>query len=175
MIRRRQKSCKGEVCSILIVLSVDNALLCMFQRVWTYFQDIKQYLYSGVCTFGALQQTANFCKKWRGTYFRRGTYLRGFTVISKEKKFLFSRRWRAKRRLTRSTFYFNIFLPCTPFLFSFRLWQKKPFNCCSILNPKKALVSGLKHRNSKFLSGWRWGRIVGKKDNKEKKRASKII
>ena len=35
----------------------------------------------GVCTFGALQQTANFRKKWRGTYFRRGTYLRGFTVI----------------------------------------------------------------------------------------------
>ena len=34
-----------------------------------------------VCTFGALQWTANFCKKWRGTYFRRGTYLRGFTVV----------------------------------------------------------------------------------------------
>ena len=29
----------------------------------------------GVCTFGALQPTANFRKKWRGTYFRRGTYL----------------------------------------------------------------------------------------------------
>ena len=35
----------------------------------------------GVCTFGALQPTANFSKNWRGTYFRRGTYLRGFTVI----------------------------------------------------------------------------------------------
>ena len=34
----------------------------------------------GVCTFGALQPTANFSKNWRGTYFRRGTYLRGFTV-----------------------------------------------------------------------------------------------
>ena len=30
----------------------------------------------GVCTFGALQPTANFSKNWRGTYFRRGTYLR---------------------------------------------------------------------------------------------------
>ena len=35
----------------------------------------------GVCTFGALQPTANFSKNWRGTYFRRGTYLRGFTVF----------------------------------------------------------------------------------------------
>ena len=36
----------------------------------------------GVCTFGALQPTANFRKKWRGTYFWRGTYLRGFTVVT---------------------------------------------------------------------------------------------
>ena len=28
-----------------------------------------------------MQPTANFRKKWRGTYFRRGTYLRGFTVF----------------------------------------------------------------------------------------------
>ena len=79
MIRRRQKSCKEEVCSILF--SVDNALLCMFQQLWTNFQDIGVLIFGGLCTFGALRPTANFCKKWRGTYFRRGTYLRGFTVF----------------------------------------------------------------------------------------------
>ena len=35
----------------------------------------------GVCTFGALQPIANFRKTWTGTYFRRGTYLRGFTIF----------------------------------------------------------------------------------------------
>ena len=65
-----------------LVLSVDNALLCMFQRLWTYFQDIGVLIFGGVCTFGALRPAANFCKKWRGTYFRRGTYLRDFTVFS---------------------------------------------------------------------------------------------
>ena len=44
-----------------LVLSVDTALLCMFQRLWTYFKDRGTYIW-GVCTFGALQPTANFCK-----------------------------------------------------------------------------------------------------------------
>ena len=30
-----------------LVLSVDNALLCMFQRVWTYFQDIGVLIFGG--------------------------------------------------------------------------------------------------------------------------------
>ena len=48
-----------------LVLSVDKALLCMVQRLWTYFQDTGGTYIWGVCTFGALQPTANFCKKWR--------------------------------------------------------------------------------------------------------------
>ena len=48
---------------------------------YAHTSRIQGYLYLGVCTFGALQPTAHFRKKWRGTYFRRGTYLRGFTVI----------------------------------------------------------------------------------------------
>ena len=47
----------------------------------------------GVCTFGALQRTAIFCKKWRGTYFRRGTYLRGFTVSSLHPRVLSWKLW----------------------------------------------------------------------------------
>ena len=42
------------------------------------------YIWGGVCTFGALQLTANFGKKWRRTYFRRRTNLRGFTVVNYE-------------------------------------------------------------------------------------------
>ena len=59
-----------------LVLSVENTLFCMFQRLFIYFQDTGVLIW-GVCAFGALQPTANFSKKWRGTYFRRGTYLRG--------------------------------------------------------------------------------------------------
>ena len=62
------------------VLTAHNTLLCMFQQLCTYFQDRGTYI-QGVCTFGALQPTVNFSKNWRGTYFRRGTYLRGFTVV----------------------------------------------------------------------------------------------
>ena len=62
------------------MLSAHNTLLSMFQPLCTYFQETG-YLYAGVCTFGALQPTVNFSKNWRGTYFRRGTYLRGFTVV----------------------------------------------------------------------------------------------
>ena len=48
-----------------LVISVDNALLCMVQQLWTYFQDIGVLRFGGggVCTFGALRPTANFCKK----------------------------------------------------------------------------------------------------------------
>ena len=45
-----------------LVIFVDNALLCMCQQLWTYFQNMG-YLYLGVCTFGALPPTANFCEK----------------------------------------------------------------------------------------------------------------
>ena len=45
-------------------------------------QDIGVLIF-GVWTFGALHPAANFSKNWRGTYFRRGTYLRGFTVLVK--------------------------------------------------------------------------------------------
>ena len=53
------------------------------QALCTYFQDTGVLISSlfGVCTFGVLQPTANFSKNWMGTYFRRGTYLRGFMVI----------------------------------------------------------------------------------------------
>ena len=30
-----------------LVLSVDNALLCMFHRLWTYFQDIGVLIFGG--------------------------------------------------------------------------------------------------------------------------------
>ena len=35
-----------------LVLSVDNALLCMFQRVWTYFQDIGVLIFGGYVLSG---------------------------------------------------------------------------------------------------------------------------
>ena len=54
------------------VLSAHKTLLCMFQRLCTGYRG--DYI-RGVCTFGALQPTANFSKNWRCTYFRRGTYL----------------------------------------------------------------------------------------------------
>ena len=79
MIRRRQKSCKEGVCSIQCFPHTKRCCACFSDYVHTSM--IQGYLYSGVCTFGALQPTANFSKNWRGTYFRRGTYLRGFTVV----------------------------------------------------------------------------------------------
>ena len=81
MIRRRQKSCKEGVCSIQCFPHTRRCCACFSNYVHT--SRTQGYLYSGVCTFGALQPTANF-KNWRGTYFRRGTYLRGFTVWGKE-------------------------------------------------------------------------------------------
>ena len=48
------------------------ALIC------TYVEDTGVW---GVCTFGAFQPTAKFSKTIKGTYFWRGTYLRGFTVL----------------------------------------------------------------------------------------------
>ena len=35
-----------------LVLSADNALLCMFQRVWTYFQDIRVLIFGGYVLSG---------------------------------------------------------------------------------------------------------------------------
>ena len=61
------------------MLSVENTLLCMFQRLCTYFQDTGGTFIWGVCTFGALQPTANFRKKWRVLIF--GGVLTGFYGI----------------------------------------------------------------------------------------------
>ena len=62
-----------------LVLSVENTLLCMFQRLCTYFQDTG-YLYLGGMYFRGIAAGSKFQEKMKGTYFRRGTYLRGFTV-----------------------------------------------------------------------------------------------
>ena len=82
MIRRSEKFCKEGVCSIQC--SPHTACSCACFRDYAHTSRIQGSLYSGVCTFGALQLTVNFSKNWRGTYFRRGTYLRGFTVLKQE-------------------------------------------------------------------------------------------
>ena len=64
MIRRRQKSCKEGVCSIQCFPHTTRYCGCFSDYVHT--SRIQGYLYSGggggVCTFGALQPTANFSK-----------------------------------------------------------------------------------------------------------------
>ena len=66
------------------MLSVENTLYMHVSAIMHILPGYRgTYIWGGgggVCTFGALQPTANIRKKWRGTYFRRGTYLRGFTV-----------------------------------------------------------------------------------------------
>ena len=79
MIRRSEKILQVLRSLFNPVISAHNTLLYMFQRLCTYFQD-RGVLIIGVCTFGALQPTAIFSKSWRGTSFRKGIYLRGFTV-----------------------------------------------------------------------------------------------
>ena len=68
-----------------LVLSVENTLLCMFQRLCTYFQD-KGYLYLGGMYFRGIAADSKFQEKMKGTYYRRGTFLQGFTVTKKKKK-----------------------------------------------------------------------------------------
>ena len=58
------------------MLSVENALLCMFQRLCTCFQDTGVLIFfwgGGVCIFGVLQPTANFKEKMKGYLFSEGT------------------------------------------------------------------------------------------------------
>ena len=76
LIRRRQKSCKEGVCSIQCFPHTTRCCACFSDYVHT--SRIQGYLYLRVCTFGALQPTANFSKNWSGTY------LRGFTVYYKK-------------------------------------------------------------------------------------------
>ena len=58
------------------VLSVDNTLLCTFQRLCTSFQD------TGVLIYGRYVLSGHSSRQQIsvGTYSRRGTYLRGVTV-----------------------------------------------------------------------------------------------
>ena len=64
-----------------LVLSVGNALLCMFQRLWTYFQDIGviifgEYVLSGHC--GRQQLSI----KNEGYLFSEGYLFTGFYGIA---------------------------------------------------------------------------------------------
>ena len=98
----------------------------------------------GVCTFGALQPTANFIKNWRGTYFRRGTYLRGFTVIHEQiDNFVCTRSLVSceKRFFSLNFTIFESF--CQQF--SFFQWQCSPTQ----------KVSGIPSIFSKAISQWR--------------------
>ena len=79
MIRRSEKSCKEGVCLIQCCSHTTRCCACFSDYAHT--SSIQGYLYSGGMYFRALQPTANFSQNWRGTYFRRGTYLRGFTVF----------------------------------------------------------------------------------------------
>ena len=78
------------------VISVDSTLLttCACFRDNGHTPRIQGFLYSGVCTFGALQPTENISKNWRGTY------LRGFTV---------SDRWEIRTSFTFIHFFETIF------------------------------------------------------------------
>ena len=76
MIRRSEISSKEEVCSILCFLWKTSCCACFSDYVHT--SRIQQYLYLGVCTFGALQPTANFRKKMKGYLFSEGYLFTGF-------------------------------------------------------------------------------------------------
>ena len=95
MIRRRQKSCKEGVCSIQCFPHTRRCCACFSDYVHT--SRIQGYLHSGGMYFRGIATTANFSKNWRGTYFRRGTYLRGFTV-----PFLFLKTTRATKASPRT-------------------------------------------------------------------------
>ena len=92
MIRRSEKSCKEGIRAFRTqhaVVHVSGIMHILPGYRGTYIR--------GVCTFGALQLqlTANFSKNWRGTYFRRGTYLRGFTVSSCRSRMASRTGWQA--------------------------------------------------------------------------------
>ena len=78
MIRRRQKFCKEGVCSTQCFPHTTRCCACFSDYVHT--SRIQGYLFGGYVLSGHcnLQQIS---VKTEGTYFRRGTYLRGFTVI----------------------------------------------------------------------------------------------
>ena len=52
---------------------------CMFQRLFVYFQDTGVLIFGGYVLSGYCSHQ-QISVKHEGTYFRRGTYLRGFTV-----------------------------------------------------------------------------------------------
>ena len=65
------------------VLSAHKMLLCIFQRLCTHFQDTGVLIFGGYVLSGHCNQQ-QISVKLKGTYFRRGTYLRGFTVAELE-------------------------------------------------------------------------------------------
>ena len=68
------------------MISVENKLLCMFQRLCTYFQDTGYLYFGGGGGGGEGYVLSGHCSRQQisgkneGYLFRRGTYLRGFTV-----------------------------------------------------------------------------------------------
>ena len=60
-----------------LVLSVDNALLCMFQRLWTYFQDIGVLIFGGYVLSGHCGRQ-QISEKNEGYLFSEGYLFTGF-------------------------------------------------------------------------------------------------
>ena len=63
-----------------LVLSVDNALLCMFQRVWTEFQDIGVLIFGGYVLSGHCSGQQISVKN-EGYLFSEGYLFTGFYGI----------------------------------------------------------------------------------------------
>ena len=59
------------------MLSVENTLLCMFQRLCTYFQD-KGYLYLGGMYFRGIAADSKFQEKMKGYLLSEGYLFTGF-------------------------------------------------------------------------------------------------
>ena len=76
MIRQSEKSCKKGVCSIQCFPHTTRCCACFSD--YGHTSRIQGYLYSGVCTFGALQPTENFSKNLKGYLFSEGYLFTGF-------------------------------------------------------------------------------------------------
>ena len=63
-----------------LVISVEKTLLCMFQRLCTYFQDTGVLIFGGMY-FRGIAADSKFQEKMKGYLFSEGTDLRGFTVV----------------------------------------------------------------------------------------------